>query len=99
MSSHVARIPPDAKHEGIRRVTLLYTRPMQRVLTADVQHRIERSVAQFPELTGKTITVGLTRSADGTADVEKMIIRLNVRQRTPVSYFTIGHELTHLLQP
>ena len=71
---------------------------MQRVLTAGLQHRIERSVAQFPELTGQTITIGLTRSADGTADAEHMIIRLNVRPRTSVSYFTIGHELTHLLQ-
>jgi hypothetical protein len=71
---------------------------MQRVLTADVQYRIERSVAQFPELTGMQITVGLTRSADGTAEAENMIIRLNVRQRKSVSYFTIGHELTHLLQ-
>jgi hypothetical protein len=72
---------------------------MQNVLTADVEHRIDRSVAQFPELTGKKITVGLTRSADGTAEVKNMIIRLNVRQRKSVSYFTIGHELTHLLQP
>ena len=71
---------------------------MQRVLTADLQRRIDRSVAQFPELTGQKITIGLTRSADGTADAERMIIRLNVRQRTSVSYFTIGHELTHLLQ-
>ena len=71
---------------------------MQRVLTADVQHRIERSVAQFPELTSQKITVGLTRSADGTAEAEKMVIRLNVRPRKSVSYFTIGHELTHLLQ-
>jgi hypothetical protein len=71
---------------------------MRRVLTASVQHRIERSIAQFPELTGRTITVGLTRSADGTAEAENMTIRLNVRQRKSVSYFTIGHELTHLLQ-
>ena len=71
---------------------------MQRVLTADLQHQIERSVAQFPELTGKKITVGLTRSADGTAEAEHMIIRLNIRQRKTVSYFTMGHELTHLLQ-
>src|SRR5712691_2699100 len=82
----------------IRRMSFQYTGPMQRVLTAELQHRIERSVAQFPELTGKKITVGLTRSADGTAEAEHMIIRLNIRQRKAVSYFTIGHELTHLLQ-
>src|SRR5712692_7604191 len=82
----------------IRRMSFQYTVPMQHVLTADVQHRIERSVAQFPELTGKKITIGLTRSADGTADAENMIIQLNVRRHTSVSYFTIGHELTHLLQ-
>src|SRR5262245_38306602 len=75
-----------------------YTGPMRAVLTADVEMRLENSLAQFPELANRTITVGLTKSADGTAEIESMTIRLNVRRRRPVSYFTIGHELTHLLQ-
>ena len=32
------------------------------------------------------------------AVIEDFCIRLNVRRRKGVSYFTIGHELTHLLQ-
>ena len=75
-----------------------FTSPMQKALTADVVQRIERSLAEFPELADKLVTVGRTTSADGTAEAEDMIIRLNVRPRKPVSYFTIGHELTHLLQ-
>lgn len=71
---------------------------MQKAVTADVVQRIERSLAEFPELSDKLVTVGLTKSADGIAEARDMIIRLNVRPRKPVSYFTIGHELTHLLQ-
>jgi hypothetical protein len=79
-------------------VPIHYTGPMRAALNADVQLRFERSLAEFPELVNRSITVGLTKSADGTAEIEKMTIRLNVRRRRPVSYFTIGHELTHLLQ-
>ena len=89
---------PRIRSRVIDRMSLHYTPPMRRVLTADVEFRIEQSLAQFPELTAKTIRVGLTRSADGTAEAERMTIRLNVRKRRGVSYFTIGHELTHLLQ-
>jgi hypothetical protein len=76
-----------------------YTGPMRMALTADVQMRLERSLAEFPELAHRSITVGLTKSADGIAEIDRMTIRLNVRKRRAVSYFTIGHELTHLLQP
>jgi len=79
-------------------MAIRFTSPLQKTLTADVVQRIERSLAEFPELSDKLITVGLTKSADGTAEAQDMIIRLNVRPRKPVSYFTIGHELTHLLQ-
>lgn len=67
-------------------------------MTADLEERLAKSLAAFPELTHENIKVGLTKSADGTAEAENMVIRLNVRRRKPVSYFTIGHELTHLLQ-
>lgn len=75
-----------------------YTSQMQKVLNDDVERRLERSLAEFPELAGLKITVGRTTSADGTASARSMTIRLNVRRRQLVSYFTIGHELTHLLQ-
>jgi hypothetical protein len=71
---------------------------MRKVLNADVERRLERSLVEFPELTGLNILVGRTTCADGTASARRMCIRLNVRRRRPVSYFTIGHELTHLLQ-
>ena len=75
-----------------------YTSRMQQVLNEDVERRLTRSLAEFPELACTTITVGRTKSADGTALARNMVIRLNVRRRQPVSYFTIGHEFTHLLQ-
>jgi hypothetical protein len=75
-----------------------FTAPLQAVMTDDLQQRLYKSLAEFPELTDTKIKVGLTKSADGTAEAENMVIRLNVRRRKPVSYFTIGHELTHLLQ-
>jgi len=79
-------------------MAIRFTSPMQKALTADVVQRIKRSLAEFPELSNRLLTVGLTNAAEGTADADGMIIRLKVRPRKPVSYFTIGHELTHLLQ-
>jgi hypothetical protein len=75
-----------------------YTRPMQKVITPALIQRLERCLAEFPELSDTVVTVGLTKAADGIAEAGNMIVRLNVRPRKPVSYFTIGHELTHLLQ-
>jgi hypothetical protein len=75
-----------------------YTTPIANLMTPPLDQRIQQCVAEFPELGDRKITVGLTRSADGTAEAESMTIRLNVRPRKPVSCFTIGHELTHLLQ-
>jgi hypothetical protein len=63
---------------------------------------IERSLQLFPELKDTLITVGYTRKHLGSATViyrkgtlYRMIIRLRVRK---VTYQTIGHELTHLVQ-
>ena len=75
-----------------------FTSPMQKALTSDLMQRIQRSLAEFPELSDTLVTIGLTKSAEGTAEAQEKIIRLNVRPRKPISYFTIGHELTHLLQ-
>jgi hypothetical protein len=80
------------------RMPIQYTQPMQKVITPALVQRLERCLAEFPELSNKVVTVGRTTAADGTAEAQSMIIRLNVRPRTPVSCFTIGHELTHLLQ-
>ena len=75
-----------------------YTKVLLAVLTSDLEQRLARSLAEFPELADRTVTVGLTKRADGTAEAEHMRIRLRIRRRHPVSYFTIGHEFTHLLQ-
>jgi hypothetical protein len=63
---------------------------------------IQSSLAYFPELDGKSITVGYTRKHLGSATVvyrkgivSQLVIRLKVRK---LSYQTIGHELTHLVQ-
>src|SRR5437870_12192184 len=75
---------------------------MEQRLTRRVHEMIERSLQLFPELTGATITVGYTRKHLGSATVvyhkgiiSRLIIRLKVRKLT---YQTIGHELTHLIQ-
>jgi hypothetical protein len=63
---------------------------------------IERALQLFPELRDVAITVGYTRKHLGSATivyrqgiVTRMIIRLRARN---VTYQTIGHELTHLIQ-
>ena len=76
------------------------TTPMRRQITPEIRGRIERALAAFPELDGRCIGVGATRTPrlHGTAEAEKWTIRLSTRRRIGVTYFTIGHELTHLLQ-
>lgn len=76
------------------------TEPMKRQITPEIWGRINRALAKFPELTRHTIRVGATRSpaVHGNADGENWTIRLSTRRRIGVTYFTIGHEVTHLLQ-
>ena len=85
----------DAAQSG----SLRFTGRMTRVLTAPLKYQIQRALREFPELESQHITVGLTRSSGvhGIAYAEHRLIRLHVR-RGRVSSFTIGHELTHLLQ-
>ena len=78
------------------------TAPMKHRLTQRTHDMIERALKCFPELQGKTITVGYTRKHLGSATViyrKKKILRLIIRLRVrKVTYQTIGHELTHLVQ-
>jgi len=82
---------------------LHFTPLMKKRLTRRASEMIERSLRYFPELQGKKITVGYTRAHLGSAStsyyrdgqVSRLIIRLKVRKLT---YQTIGHELTHLVQ-
>jgi len=83
-------------------VPITFTPLMKKRLTRRAQEMIERTLPYFPELIGKTITVGYTRKHLGSATiiydrgaVSRLIIRLKVRKLT---YQTIGHELTHLVQ-
>jgi hypothetical protein len=75
---------------------------MKKRLTRRAQEMIDRSMRYFPELQGKTITVGYTRAHLGSAvvvyragAVSRLIVRLRVRK---LNFQTIGHELTHLVQ-
>lgn len=75
---------------------------MKQRLTRRAHEMIERSLQFFPELKDTIITVGYTRKHLGSATVvyhkgviTRLIIRLKVRK---VTYQTIGHELTHLIQ-
>ncbi|MDA1091754.1 MAG: hypothetical protein O3A25_00580 [Acidobacteria bacterium] len=80
---------------------LVLTAPMAKVATPELVLRLERSLRLFPELGDDPVTVGVTasRGLDGLAYPSERLIRLNPYRRRLVTYFTIGHELTHLLQP
>ena len=81
---------------------LKFTPLMKQRLTRRAAAMIEQSLRYFPELQESTITVGYTRKHLGSATVvyrkgiiSRLIIRFKVRKLT---YQTIGHELTHLIQ-
>ena len=76
------------------------TRPMQKAMTPELMYRIERSLREFPELEPYTLRVGLVLNSNdhGNAEARNFVIRLNTRARSGTTYFTIAHELTHLLQ-
>jgi hypothetical protein len=83
-------------------VRLEFTPIMRRELTRRVLQMLEKSVTRFPELQGKMIAVGHTRSNLGAAILPRKgssqarcMIRLKAKGLT---YNTIGHELTHLTQ-
>jgi len=75
---------------------------MQKRLTPRAHEMLTRALVYFPELHDKTITVGYTRTHLGSASLSyrpgeepRLIIRLKLPNLT---YQTLGHELTHLLQ-
>jgi len=81
---------------------LLFTPLMKKRLTRRVHTMLQASLRHFPELHGRTITIGYTRTNLGTAVLPrhaksepKLTVRLNACKLT---YNTIGHELTHLVQ-
>ena len=81
---------------------LRLTAQMKQRMTRRTLEMVQRSLGYFPELKDTVITIGYTRKHLGSAtvvyrkhDVHRLIIRLRVRK---VTYHTIGHELTHLVQ-
>lgn len=73
---------------------------MKKRLNRRTQFMLQAALRLFPELQGKAITVGYTRAHLGSALIPRdgeaeLTIRLKVRK---LSYNTIGHELTHLVQ-
>ncbi len=79
-----------------------FTPSMKKRLTSRTREMLICALDHFPELQDKTITVGYTRAHLGSASLSyrpgrepRLIIRLKVRKLT---FQTIGHELTHLLQ-
>ena len=81
---------------------LRFTPQMKQRVTRRILEMVQRSLGYFPELKDATITIGYTRKHLGSATViyrkgelYRLIVRLKVRK---VTYHTIGHELTHLVQ-
>lgn len=83
-------------------IPVVFTRLMKKRLTRRALAMLEVALRQFPELDGKSITIGYTRAHLGSAVLprhpgpeSKLTIRLQIPRLT---YNTIGHELTHLIQ-
>lgn len=57
--------------------------------------RLDEARSFFPELEGETVKVGITINVDGKADLKGKAIYFRSRN---VSFYVMGHELTHLLQ-
>lgn len=57
--------------------------------------KLDQARDLFPELEGRTISVGVSLRSDGLASTEDWSIWFRSRN---VSFYVIGHELTHLLQ-
>ncbi|MSP38321.1 MAG: hypothetical protein EXR70_07510 [Deltaproteobacteria bacterium] len=81
---------------------LKFTPLMKQRLNRRAAEMIEQTLRYFPELKDQTITIGYTRKHLGSATVvyrkgiiSRLIIRFKVCKLT---YQTIGHELTHLIQ-
>ena len=81
---------------------LRLTPQMKQRVTRRTLEMVQRALGCFPELQDAAITIGYTRKHLGSATVVyrkgelyRLIIRLRVRK---VTYHTIGHELTHLVQ-
>ncbi|HUR71114.1 MAG TPA: hypothetical protein VMZ02_03945 [Candidatus Limnocylindrales bacterium] len=81
---------------------LRLTAQMKQRITRRTLAMVQRSLGYFPELKDAAITIGYTRKHLGSATViyrkhelYRLIVRLRVRK---VTYHTIGHELTHLVQ-
>ncbi len=72
------------------------TAPMTAVISHELRFQIGRALEEFPELGDRKVTVGLTAmpGIDGLAVAEEVRLNFNLRR---VSYFTIRHELMHLL--
>ncbi len=81
-------------------MALIFTNPLLDEITPELKRKIERAYLEFPELSKRRVVVGITKKhwLDGYAVGEDFCIRLYVNRRTGISYFTIGHEFTHLLQ-
>jgi len=77
------------------RVRVVFTSALKDRLTPDYEKMILRSLREFPELDGTTVTIGYTKRHLGVAIRDDLTIRLNPHHP---SYNTIGHELMHLLQ-
>ena len=57
--------------------------------------RLDEARSYFPELDCHCVKLGITINADGKADLEGKGVFFRSRN---VSYYVMGHELTHLLQ-
>lgn len=87
---------------GVSGPRVVFTPLMKKRLDRRVLAMLQRALSCFPELRDRTITVGYSRSNLGSAawsDDAKADPRLTIRLKVKgLTYNTIGHELTHLVQ-
>lgn len=80
---------------------IVFTDPFENQASPELKAKVEHAMTCFPEFQSRKVIVGVVHSSavHGDADSRNMFIRLNLEEpkRGP-SHYTIGHELTHLLQ-
>jgi hypothetical protein len=80
----------------------IFTPQLRKRLSRRAVDMLLKAFGEFPELKGQIITVGYTSAHLGSALVplrEEAAARLTIRVKIQkLTYNTIGHELTHLLQ-
>lgn len=86
---------------------ITYTEPLLKASTdeyrAELESKFRQSILLFPELNPKTVKFGLRRTCVASANTYQFecnqgLMSFGINPVEPITFYTIGHELTHFLQ-